>query len=372
MRRNEMAMIKRKSRPSCHFLVALFCAILFSTLHLIAATVDKGSLHFTYNERGIFGLSSKDDPFAANVTSPQQPLSLSVHYATADGVWKTNRNIYKLNDSAQPNSFQYSSTDTNSPLRLSQTFTTDGKVLDWSIELLNPSAAAMTIGDLGIDIPSVGPTGENPAQIFEHGFVKHQFISGNGSFIYFVRASGDGPFSDRHRASPAPSWNILAAVDVVADGGGESVFIHSGPDRWQTKSAAPGASPILRSRLGPGSKTRQSCNTAFASNSPNLMTRCATFSSRKVSFDIRAVPGMTVPTDLPARFSLRTKAKIDSIGAEFPSQHENHQELPDPMKRYVRLRSLIQKTRRKQTDHQSRRRTAKPISNTSSPNRSRR
>jgi hypothetical protein len=34
-----------------------------------------------------------------------------------------------------------------------------------------------------------GPRGENPSQIFEHGFLKHQFISGDGSFLYFVRAS---------------------------------------------------------------------------------------------------------------------------------------------------------------------------------------
>src|SRR5262249_15510539 len=37
-------------------------------------------------------------------------------------------------------------------------------------------------------------------------------------------------------------------------------------------------------------------------------------------FDIRAVPGMTVPEDLKARFSLHTQAKIDSIEAEFPKQ----------------------------------------------------
>jgi hypothetical protein len=37
-------------------------------------------------------------------------------------------------------------------------------------------------------------------------------------------------------------------------------------------------------------------------------------------FDIRAVPGMTVPEDLTAKFSLRTKAKIESIDAEFPAQ----------------------------------------------------
>src|SRR4029077_15943865 len=34
----------------------------------------------------------------------------------------------------------------------------------------------------------------------------------------------------------------------------------------------------------------------------------------------RAVPGMTVPEDLTARFALHTRAKIESIQAEFPKQ----------------------------------------------------
>ncbi|MBK9241717.1 MAG: hypothetical protein IPL75_16045 [Acidobacteria bacterium] len=37
-------------------------------------------------------------------------------------------------------------------------------------------------------------------------------------------------------------------------------------------------------------------------------------------FDVRVVPGMTVPSDLSAKFSLRTKAQIESVTAEFPGQ----------------------------------------------------
>ena len=36
-------------------------------------------------------------------------------------------------------------------------------------------------------------------------------------------------------------------------------------------------------------------------------------------FDVRVVPGMTVPSDLSAKFSLRTKARIESVTAEFPA-----------------------------------------------------
>jgi hypothetical protein len=37
-------------------------------------------------------------------------------------------------------------------------------------------------------------------------------------------------------------------------------------------------------------------------------------------FDIRVVPGMTIPSDLKAQFSLHTQNKIDSVSAEFPAK----------------------------------------------------
>ena len=38
--------------------------------------------------------------------------------------------------------------------------------------------------------------------------------------------------------------------------------------------------------------------------------------------DLRVVPGMTVPEDLEARFSLHTAASIDSIIADFPEESD--------------------------------------------------
>src|SRR6266566_6179460 len=79
-------------------------------------------------------------------------------------------------------------------LKVTQTFNTSGNVLDWNIELEVITNSAIEVGDLAISLPMVGPRGEEPKAIFERGFLKHQFISGNGSFLYFVRASGTPPF----------------------------------------------------------------------------------------------------------------------------------------------------------------------------------
>ena len=45
-------------------------------------------------------------------------------------------------------------------------------------------------------------------------------------------------------------------------------------------------------------------------------------------FDIRVVPGMTVPENLTARFSLHTKAKIEAIQAGVPRPDQDHKRSP--------------------------------------------
>ena len=88
----------------------------------------------------------------------------------------------------------YASGGAPTPLKVTETYRTDGRVLDWTIDLEAAGPGAVEVGDLGISIPTVGPTGEDPAQIFERGFLRHQFISGHGSFFYYIRASGAPPF----------------------------------------------------------------------------------------------------------------------------------------------------------------------------------
>src|SRR5207244_8136116 len=66
-------------------------------------------------------------------------------------------------------------------------------------------------------------TGENPKEIFERGFLRHKFISGNGSFFYYVRASGAPPFL---LLTTLPGTK-LEYFGAAGGRGGETVYIHS-------------------------------------------------------------------------------------------------------------------------------------------------
>src|SRR6185295_12604833 len=91
------------------------------------------------------------------------------------------------------------------------------------IDLESAGKTAVTIGDLGISIPAQGTNGATPADIFERGFLKHQFVSGSGSFFYFVRASGAPPFL---LVTVKPGTKLEYA-SAGAGRGGAQVFVHS-------------------------------------------------------------------------------------------------------------------------------------------------
>ncbi|HEY9228082.1 MAG TPA: DUF5695 domain-containing protein, partial [Gemmatimonadaceae bacterium] len=199
----------------------------------------------------------------------------------------------------------------NAPLRVTETYKTDGRVLDWTIDLEATGQQSVRVGDVGIALPVAGPTGENPQQIFERGFLRHKFISGDGSFFFYTRASGAPPFL---LVTVLPGTK-LEYFGAAAGRGGEVVYVHS------AKSGASETRGTWRQShtaldLAPGKRASYGFRMQWAKSYDEL--RALLFDGGL--FDVRVVPGMTVPENLIARFSLHTKAKIETITAEFPAQ----------------------------------------------------
>src|SRR6185295_4312946 len=94
------------------------------------------------------------------------------------------------------------------------------------IDLESAGKTAVTIGDLGISIPAQGTNGATPADIFERGFLKHQFVSGSGSFFYYVRASGAPPFL-LVTVKPGTKLEYTGAGRGAGPGAGAQVYVHS-------------------------------------------------------------------------------------------------------------------------------------------------
>ncbi len=291
-----------------------------------AAVIEQGDFRFGYDARGVSALANPHDPFGATImpaaggrggrgrgAAPTGPpvLQLTVAYRTTPaGNWTDVPRGTDMRADPAAGSVTYSSA--GGPLKVVETYRTDGHALDWTIDLSTTGGTPVTIGDLAVGMPIVGPSGSTPAQIFERGFLSHQFISGHGSFVYFVRASGAPPFLLLTVRPGTP----LEYFTAGGRGGGQW-FVHSlrtGGGETRGTWRQPHTALELAASGRPGSSAHYGFRLQWAQSYDELRDLLV----RDGLFDVRVVPGMTVPTDLTARFSLRTAARVEGIEAEFP------------------------------------------------------
>jgi hypothetical protein len=280
----------------------------------VSGTIEKGDFRISFDERGVIGLANPHDPFEAQIVPRGQRLGLTVRYRSGDSDWQTIPTGNLANDPASASRLIYTNDASRNLLKTTQTFAIDGSALDWNIELESVSNAPVEIGDFSINIPAVGPRGEDPKEIFEHGFLKHQFISGNGSFLYFVRASGAPPYL-LVTVKPGTKLEYFGAG---GGRGGAQVFVHSGYTGENEKRGT-WRQPHTSLKLGAAGSKDSKVNYGFRFHWAKSYDEMRDILFTEGLFDIRAVPGMTIPEDLTAKFSLRTKAKIESVDAEFPA-----------------------------------------------------
>jgi hypothetical protein len=285
--------------------------------------VERGDFRFACDERGVSALANPHDPFHATLMPEARPrggrapvLGLSVSYriGAKNGWILTTSRGPEWNASAETGAALYVSGGPGAPLKVSETFRTDGRVLDWTIDLESTGPTAVEVGDLAVSIPAAGPYGEDPARIFERGFLRHQFISGAGSFIYFVRASGAPPYL---LVTVLPGTKLEYWTGGVAGGG--QVFVHSGRSgpaetrgTWRQAHTSLDLAPAGE----PGARVTYGFRFQWAAGYDEL--RALLYEAGL--FDVRVAPGMTVPVDPGVRLSLHTRARIEELEPEHPGQ----------------------------------------------------
>ena len=298
-----------------------------------AGTIAKGAFAFAYDERGISQLRNADDPFGATLTTPAPaagrgsrsgaagqpaaatrapqaaPLSLTLSYKTGTATaWSELATLAGVTASPSADTVSYTNAGAKPPLVVAQTYATDGKTLDWNIDL--SANSAVHVGDLGISIPVQGPTGENPAQIFERGFLKHQFVSGAGSFFFYVRASGAPPFL---LVTTKPGTKLEYYTTTGRSGG--TMFVHS-----EKTGGSETRGTWRQAHTGLDMKAGAKASYGFRMQWVHGYDELRNTLYENGLFDVRVVPGMTVPLDLTAKFSLHTRARIESVTAEFAGE----------------------------------------------------
>ncbi len=260
---------------------------------------------------GIISLTDPADPYLADVIRNRP--------------WGVSRLIYKTGDSGWID-FHHDSTrlitgdktevtvlaSNKNSLRMKQVYKLHKDAIDLDIIISTGLDQPVTIGDLALGLPWRRPSGEEPEYIFERCFTKHHYISGYGSFLYFTRPSGEGPFimvlpKEGTKLEYFDNSNRQYNAYICSAVSGNAV----GSGTWRQEHTS--------IELLPGNG---SVSYGFRFRWADSWDDMRDILYEEGLFDIRVVPGMTIPSDLKAQFSLHTKNDIESITAEFPDKTE--------------------------------------------------
>ncbi len=279
--------------------------------------MNQTPIMFDRGDHGISAIRSPQDPFGAPVTSPEEPLGLLVRYRPLEGDWCEHRSSdLVIQDAPDVSTAEYALKDTDTLLQIMQSFRSGNHVLDWEIALQNQSEIPLEIGDLAIAIPIVAPSRRESVEWnYKHGFTTHRFIAGNGSFLYYTRASGAPPFL----VVTVQPGTHLEYFDRSDEQRYELLYIHSSL-AGNAQSRGTWRQEHTARHLGPQGSNNAEVRYGFRFQFADSYDEMREILFREGLFDIRAVPGMTIPEDLTARFSLHTQAQLEAIEAEFPDE----------------------------------------------------
>jgi hypothetical protein len=218
-------------------------------------------------------------------------------------------------------------------LTVSESFQFEGDQLNWTITLANNTAAPIEVGDLAVPTRMAEGTPGGRGDIYTQKLLRHSLIAGNGSWLFWARSNGVGPYLLMTTVGPTKLEYFDNSGGFPADAagrggrGGFTPYIHATvnnkADIDRAREAGrqqPWRLPLTSLHLTPkGSKGSEVTYEFRLQWAPNFQgVRDALYASNQ--FDTVVVPGMTLPSDLPAMIALRTKNKIDAVEAEFPAK----------------------------------------------------
>ncbi|MFZ5942075.1 MAG: DUF5695 domain-containing protein, partial [Bacteroidota bacterium] len=301
------------------YLISLFILSGLLALQLPAqneSRLENSNLSLTFDSRGLRSLLSPRDPYKASFLDRNGRFGdIQTKYRIGNGDWLS---IYADERTREvipeENLVVYTDYQEGMPVSMTQTYRLDSTFLDWSLSLETKMGFPMRIGELAIPIPWNKPYKEGQTAIFEESFTKHHFIAGNGSFLYFTKPSGNPPYL----LITAKKGTRLEYF-TSSRGSGYSVYVCSGlaaetdtAGSWRTEQTW----IDLKSAGEEGSKFVCGLRFHWARSYDELRE----ILYREGLIDFRVVPGMTIPSDLTARFSLHTLNRIDSVVAEYPQE----------------------------------------------------
>ncbi|MFC1600842.1 DUF5695 domain-containing protein [Candidatus Sumerlaeota bacterium] len=289
---------------------------------------EPGAFQLQFNEAGVTSLKHTKDSYDTDYIMAGKTLGeVVVRYRSGEEDWReanTNamadrRKTEQEADKALQEITYRIGPDARTDLELAERFAMREDALLWTIDVRNQTKGPLEIGDLALPLLFNTAYVGDAAVNYTQRLIKHSFISGHGSFIFWQRANGEGPYLVM---TPLPGTK-LEYFDIGERGGSwegaYSAYIHSasrGKSETRGTWRQAHTSRVLSASGTPGSEVAYGFKFRWAKDYDGV--RDVLYEEGQ--FDVNVVPGMTVPSDLFALVSLRTRNKVDSITAEYPEQ----------------------------------------------------
>jgi hypothetical protein len=306
-----------------------------------SATAVDGPSPFVleFDGAALTSLKFAGDEFPTNYVATGQKLGhVDITWRRGNGPWQS---FDSANATATSPGTYHAQDDHGEALAVAVRLEPQGSLLRWSIALRNLSSDPIEVGDVALPLPMHSIAGgRGPGAI---SVLKHSFISGHGSFLFWMRSNSVGPylvmtperdthleywdhtpFRSRPTQTPVPGQTTAPAPNTVARTGQRPAFrayVHSAAV-GETVQAAGGRwrQPRTSVTLEPAGKTGADREYAFqlawAKNYDGVRQRLADAGL----LDVEVAPSMMVPTDLFTCVALRSRDGIESVVAEHPEQ----------------------------------------------------
>ncbi len=287
-----------------------------------------------FRDGAIVSLRRDHDPDPAQTDYVGQRLGdLNIKYRLPGGDWERVQTAslaaagaatFSTNTNGTLSKAVYQITNHSAPaLVLQVDFAVHDQDIVWTLSLQNQTGSPLEIGDLAIPMTVGAARGRRGAPAGPV-VLKHSFISGSDSYLFWMRSDLIGPSlmltTDDH--TKLEYWEPGGRGGGAGGGGfggGYQVFIHSavagaaareGGTQWRQPNTSLTLSPAGQ----PGDSKTYGFKLQWAGDYDAIRKNLV--DDGKV--DVHVVPGMTVPSDLFAQFALNTKHKITGVEAEFP------------------------------------------------------
>jgi hypothetical protein len=203
-----------------------------------------------------------------------------------------------------------------SDLAATENFRLDHGALLWTIEVCNQTGRPIEIGEFAVPLPFNTQYVRDKTETYTKRLIRHSFIGGDGSYIFWMRTNGEGPFLVMTLEKDTAFEYFEAGPDRVF-----TAYIHSslGQAELATRGGTwrlPATGRTLSAKGTPGDRARYGFKFRWAADYEAV--RDVLY--QEGGFDVNLAPGMTIPTDLTALFSLRTRNQIHRIIAEHPAE----------------------------------------------------